>query len=99
MLISFGTTVHSNSVMKLKISKLKLDVLSLVPRKLLKMSERRDLHKLSLLFKKNLGLSPLYLSNVLPSHVVEVSFYRLRNAINYTTAHLFVLVEFALKTH
>ena len=63
-------------------SKLKLDVLSLVPRNLLKLSERRDLHKLFLFFKMNHGLS-----NVHPSHVGEVSFYRLRNAKNHVGIH------------
>ena len=49
----------------------------------LKLSERRDLHKLFLFFKMNHGLSPLYLSNLLPLHVGELSSYRLRNAENY----------------
>ena len=49
----------------------------------LKLSERRDLHKLFLFFKMNHGLSPPYLSNLLPLHVGELSSYRLRNAKNY----------------
>ena len=54
MLMSYGTTVRDNSVMKFKKkSNLKLDVLSLVPQNLLKLtnstnsvefSERGDLH-------------------------------------------------------
>ena len=46
-----------------------------------------DLHKLFLFFKMNHGLSPLYLSNHLPLHVVELSSYRLRNAENYVGIH------------
>ena len=53
----------------------------------LKLSERRDLHKLFLFFKMNHGLSPLYLSNLLPLHVGELSSYRLRNADNYVGIH------------
>ena len=53
----------------------------------LKLSERRDLHKLFLFFKMNHGLSPLYLSNLLPLHVGELSSYRLRNAENYVGIH------------
>ena len=36
-----------------------------------------------LFFEVNHGLSPLYLSNILPSHVGDVSSCRLRNAENY----------------
>ena len=78
------STVRNNSVMKLN---LKLDVLSLVQlveidklyKELgwLKLSKRRDHHKLFLFFKMNHGLSPPYLSNLLPLHVVELSSYRL----------------------
>ena len=53
----------------------------------LKLSERRDLHKLFLFFKMNHGLSPLYLSNLLPLHVGELSSYRLWNADNYVGIH------------
>ena len=53
----------------------------------LKLSERRDLHKLFLFFKMNHGLSPLYLSNLLPLHAGELSSYRLRNAENYVGIH------------
>ena len=53
----------------------------------LKLSDRRDLHKLFLFFKMNLGLSPLYLSNLLPLHVGEFSSYKLRNADNYVGIH------------
>ena len=53
----------------------------------LKLSERRDLHKLFLFFKMNHVLSPLYLSNLLPLHVGELSSYRLRNAENYVGIH------------
>ena len=35
----------------------------------------------------NHGLSPLYLSNLLPLHVDELSSYRLRNAENYVGIH------------
>ena len=35
----------------------------------------------------NHGLSPLYLSNLLPLHVGELSSYRLRNAENYVGIH------------
>ena len=35
----------------------------------------------------NHGLSPLYLSSLLPSHVCYVSSYRLRNAENYVGIH------------
>ena len=52
-----------------------------------KLSERRDLHKLFLFFKMNHGLSPLYLSNLLPLHVGELSTYKLRNADNYVGIH------------
>ena len=53
----------------------------------LKLSERKDLHKLFLFFKMNHGLSPLYLSNILPLHVAELSSYRLGNAENYVGIH------------
>ena len=53
----------------------------------LKLSERRDLHKLFMFFKMNNGLSPLYLSILLPLHVGELSCYRLRNADNYVGIH------------
>ena len=53
----------------------------------LKLSERRDLHKLFLFFKMDHGLAPLYLSNLLPPHVEDVSSYRLRNAGNYVGIH------------
>ena len=55
--------------------------------KWLNLSERRDLHKLFLFFKMNHGLSPLYLSILLPSHVCDVSSYRLCNAENYVGIH------------
>ena len=45
------------------------------------------IHKLFLFFKMNHGLSPLYLSNLLPLHVGELSSYRLRNAENYVGIH------------
>ena len=53
----------------------------------LKLFERRSLHKLFLFFKMNHGLSPLYLSNLLPPHVGDLSSYRLRNAENYVGIH------------
>ena len=53
----------------------------------LKLSERRDLHKLFLFFKIDHGLAPLYLSNLLPPHVEDVTSYRLRNAENYVGIH------------
>ena len=53
----------------------------------LKLSERRDLHKLFLFFKMDHGLAPLYLSNLLPPYVKDVSSYRLRNAGNYVGIH------------
>ena len=53
----------------------------------LKLSERRDLHKLFLFFKMDHGLAPLYLSNLLPPHVEDVTSYRLRNAGNYVGIH------------
>ena len=42
-----------------------------------------DLHKLFLFSKMNHVSSPLYISNLLPPHVEDVSSYRLRNAENY----------------
>ena len=33
------------------------------------------------------GLAPIYLSNILPLHVEDVSSYRLRNAGNYVGNH------------
>ena len=92
MLISYGTTVHSNSVMKLKKIQIeagrsftgatKLVEIDKLYKELgwLKLSERRDLHKLILFFKMNHGLSPLYLSSLLLSHVGDESSSRLRNA-------------------
>ena len=53
----------------------------------LKLSERRDLHKLFLFFKMNHGHSPLYLSSLLPANVGDVSSYRLCNADNYVGIH------------
>ena len=53
----------------------------------LKLSERGDLHKLFLFFKMDYGLAPLYLSNLLPPHVEDVSSYRLRNAGNSVGIH------------
>ena len=53
----------------------------------LKLSERRDLHKLFLFYKMDHGLAPLYLSNLLPPHVEDVTSYRLRNAGNYVGIH------------
>ena len=53
----------------------------------LKLSERRDLHKLFLFFKMDHGLAPLYLSNLLPPHVEDVTSFRLRNAGNYVGIH------------
>ena len=53
----------------------------------LKLSDRMDHHKLFLFFKMNHGLSHLYLSTLLPPHVGDVSFYRLRNAENYVGIH------------
>ena len=53
----------------------------------LKLSERRNLHKLFLFFKMNHGLSPLYPSNILPSNAGDVSSYSLRNAENYVGIH------------
>ena len=35
----------------------------------------------------NHGLSPLYLPNLRPSHIGDVSSYRLRNAENYVGSH------------
>ena len=40
-----------------------------------------------LFFKMDHGLAPLYLSNLLPPHVEDVSSYRLRNAGNYVGIH------------
>ena len=99
MLMSYGTTVRNNSVMKLKKIQLEAGCIVTGATKLveidklykelgwLKLSERRDLHKLFLFFKMNHGLSPLYLSNLLPLHVGELSSYRLRNADNYVGIH------------
>ena len=49
----------------------------------LKLSERRNLHKLYLFFKMQNGQTPLYLSNILPSRTGDVSSYALRNVDNY----------------
>ena len=49
----------------------------------LKLSERRDLHKLVLFFK----IAPLYLSNLLHPIVEDLSSYRLQNAGNYGGAN------------
>ena len=54
----------------------------------MKISDRRDLHNLFLFFKMDHGLSPLYLSTLLPPHYGDVSSYRLRNAENYAGIHV-----------
>ena len=99
MLISYRTVLHSNSVIKLKQNQMEAGRIVIGATKYvetdklykeigwLKLSERRYLHKLFLFFKLNHGLSPLYISNLDPPHVGDVSSYRLRNAENYVGIH------------
>ena len=98
MLISYGITVLNRNVTRLKnptwswthsnwlneiveINKLYKEL------GWLKLSERKDLHKLFFFFKMDHGLVPLYLSNILPPHVEDVFSYRLWNAGNYVGSH------------
>ena len=53
----------------------------------LKLSERRDLHKLFLFFKMENGLTPLYLTNLIPPRVGDTSAYSLRSSENYLSVH------------
>lgn len=50
-----------------------------------KLSDRRSLHKLFLFFKMVNGLTPNYLSNLVPPRVGDVSSYSLRNSEQYVT--------------
>ena len=75
MLMSYGATAHNNSTMKLKYIQLEAgrivtDATNLVEKDKfykelgwLKLSERKDLHKLFLFFKMNHGLSPPYIQS------------------------------------
>ena len=49
----------------------------------LKLSERRDLHKLFSFFKMENGLAPLYLTDLITPRVGDTSAYSLRNSENY----------------
>ncbi|MCG8046493.1 MAG: hypothetical protein N0E48_12760, partial [Candidatus Thiodiazotropha endolucinida] len=49
----------------------------------LKLSERRQLHKLYLFFKMENNLTPLYLTELIPPRVGDVSAYSLRNSDHY----------------
>ena len=49
----------------------------------LKLSERRNLHKLYQFYKMQNGLTPLYLTNILPPRIGDVSSYALRNVDDY----------------
>ncbi|MCG8113710.1 MAG: reverse transcriptase domain-containing protein [Candidatus Thiodiazotropha taylori] len=49
----------------------------------LKLSERRNLHKLYLFFKMENNLTPLYLTELIPPRVGDVSAYPLRNSDHY----------------
>ena len=51
----------------------------------LKLSERRNLHKLFLFFKMDNGQAPLYLTGLIPPRVGDVSNYPLRNSDNYVS--------------
>ena len=51
----------------------------------LKLSERRNLHKLYQFFKLENDLSPMYLTNLIPPRVGERTNYPLRNSDHYVT--------------
>ena len=53
----------------------------------IKLSDRRSLHKLFLFFKMENGLTPQYLSDLIPARVADVSAYNLRNSDNYVLIH------------
>ena len=53
----------------------------------IKLSDRRSLHKLFLFFKMENGLTPQYLSDLIPASVVDVSAYNLRNSENHVLIH------------
>ena len=51
----------------------------------LKLSERRNIHKLFLFFKMENGQAPLYLTDLIPPRVGDISNYPLRNSDNYVS--------------
>ena len=51
----------------------------------LKLSERRNLHKFFLFFKMGNGQAPLYLTDLIPPRVGDISNYPLRNSYNYVS--------------
>lgn len=53
----------------------------------LRLSERRDLHKLFLFFKMENGQTPLYLTDLIPPRVGDLSSYPLRNSENYVSVN------------
>ena len=53
----------------------------------IKLSDRRSLHKLFLFFKMENGLTPQYLSDLIPARVGDVSAYNIRNSENYVLIH------------
>ena len=66
----------------------------------LKLSERRVLHKLFLFFKMENGLTPLYLTNLIPPRVGDTSAYSLRSSENisvYMQTHAHMLIPFFLQ--
>ena len=51
----------------------------------LKLSERRNLHKLFVFFKIENGQAPLYLTDLIPPRIGDISNYPLRNSDNYVS--------------
>ena len=57
----------------------------------LKLSERRNIHKLFLFFKMENGQAPLYLTDLIPPRVGDISNYPLRNSDNYMSQLIQIL--------
>lgn len=53
----------------------------------LRLSERRNLHKLYMFFKMENNLTPLYLTELIPPRVGDISAYPLRNSDHYLSIH------------
>ena len=53
----------------------------------LKLSERRNLHKLFLFFKMENGQAPPYLTDLIPPRVGDISNYLLRNSDDYVSVN------------
>ena len=65
----------------------------------IKPSDRRSLHKLFLFFKMENGLTPQYLSDLIPARFGDVSAYNLRNSENYVLIHSHIRPMLNLSCH